>query len=114
MSEPAKGPAQKTKMFLWKQVSVVGINHHDLKGDLTGIRPGMRLVLGREPQNSNDANAVLVIEPVTGFSVGYIPKSDLGQVARFLDNGFDVFAYVQTSDHTRTTLHINLWLKGQS
>jgi len=112
MSDVIKGPGTKNSFFLWKQISIVGIAHHGLKGDLTSILPGMRLHLSREGLNEHDPNAVAVLDPVTGLKVGYIPRTDLGQVARFLDNGLDVFAYVQTSDHEHTTLHVNLWLKA--
>ena len=106
---PRNGPGNQTDYFLWKQVSVVGMQHHDFKGELHKIKPGAMLVLEREYMNQYDVDAIVVRDPITNGKVGYIARTSNPDVARFMDNGYDPKAYVQVSDGI--TLILNLWMK---
>lgn len=106
---PRNGPGNQTDFFLWKQVSVVGMSHHDFKGELHKIVPGRMLTLEREPFNQYDTRAIVVRDPVTNGKVGYIAKASNPEVALFMDNGHEPKAYVQVSDGI--TLILNLWMK---
>lgn len=106
------GPASKHRFFFWKQLSVVGTSHHDFKGALHKIKQGAMLTLVRDVKNKYDAFAVEVREPATNQKVGYLARSNDGEVARFMDNGYEPKAYVQVCDGI--SLIINLWLEKKS
>lgn len=104
------GPVAKaTKFFFWKQVSVVGMSHHEFKGELHKIKQGAQLKLERDPGNQYDTNAIRVVDGVTNKMVGFIAKTSNGDVARFMDNGYEPLAYVQLCDGI--SLILNLWME---
>ncbi|MBT9567208.1 MAG: HIRAN domain-containing protein [Thiobacillus sp.] len=64
---------------------LAGFQYHAGKRLWPQMQVGDALVLIREPDNMHDARAVRV--EWQGHKIGYVPRRDNADVARFLDNG---------------------------
>ena len=91
-----------------KSYSIVGQKHLGFDPYLVGILPGAEVVLVREPTNGFDPNAVQVW--IGGQHVGYLPKSQIVELAAFIDqNGHDIpatEAEIMAADSAGTHLSI--------
>ena len=67
---------------------VAGSNYVDWETLYAGLEPGERLELKREPENTYDANAVMVMDK-EGNKLGYIPAYRNKDLAGRLDTGED-------------------------
>lgn len=78
-------PAQTAAHIVLQDSPVAGFQFHAGKKLWKSMRVGDRLTLVREPDNPYDANAVRV--EWQGQKIGYVPRRENGDVARFLDRG---------------------------
>lgn len=62
-----------------------GLRHHDAKQVWEELKVGDGLQLVREPNNPYDGNAVRVVW--NGRVLGYLPRTENGDIARQLDRG---------------------------
>lgn len=67
---------------------VAGFQHYAGPALFPLMRVGDALTLGREPDNPHDARAVRVFWH--GVQIGYAPRVDNGDLARFMDQGVQV------------------------
>ncbi len=62
-----------------------------------GIKVGDRLNFFREPDNENDANAI-VIKTAENVKIGYVPKRDNIVFSRLMDAGKLLFGTVKSKE----------------
>ncbi len=77
--------AQTTAHILLQDSPLAGFQFHAGKRLWMQMRVGDALVLVREPDNAYDRNAVRV--EWRGQKIGYVPRRENSDVARFLDRG---------------------------
>lgn len=69
-----------------KIVKVAGVTYGNRQYYISTIKSNEKLELKREKYNEYDSNAVAVYD-LRGHHLGYIPKSEAGEIARRLDKG---------------------------
>ncbi len=79
------GTAQERIRILVQSSPLAGSQFHALKHLHSGLRPGDRLDLVREPDNPHDPMAVRV--EWRGHKLGYVPRKENRAVAAALDRG---------------------------
>jgi len=77
--------AQIAAHILLQDSPLAGFQYHDGKKLWPQMRVGDALTLIREPDNTYDANAVRV--EWQGHKIGYVPRRDNADAARFMDSG---------------------------
>jgi HIRAN domain len=77
--------AQVAAHILLQESPLAGFQYHAGKALWPRMRVGDALTLIREPDNPFDANAVRV--EWQGQKIGYVPRRDNADVARFMDRG---------------------------
>jgi hypothetical protein len=85
MLAPAPGGADVASHILLQDSPLAGFQYHAGKKLWPDMRVGDSLTLIREPRNSYDSNAVRV--EWRGHKIGYVPRRENADVARFLDRG---------------------------
>ncbi len=89
-AEPAKQKIRLSVNF------IAGFQHYDGPDAESLLEIGMPLQLNREPHNQYDKDAV---EVWTGDAkLGYVPRSDNKTVAKLMDDGKEVQAFVLELD----------------
>ena len=66
---------------------VAGTAYHEARSSVSGLRPGDRLDLRREPENRYDARAIQV-RTMDGAMLGYVPRADNQALCSLMDAGF--------------------------
>jgi hypothetical protein len=77
--------AQVAAHILLQDSPLAGFQYHAGKTLWPQMRVGDALALIREPDNAYDANAVRI--EWQGHKIGYVPRRDNADAARFLDRG---------------------------
>jgi hypothetical protein len=77
--------AQIAAHILLQDSPLAGFQYHAGKALWPQMRVGDALALIREPDNAYDANAVRI--EWQGRKIGYVPRRDNADAARFLDSG---------------------------
>lgn len=77
--------AQIAAHILLQDSPVAGFQYHAGKQWWPHMRVGDTLTLNREPDNSHDAKAVRI--EWQGHKIGYVPRRDNADAARFMDSG---------------------------
>jgi hypothetical protein len=77
--------AQVTAYLLLQDSPLAGFQYHEGKALWSQMRVGDALTLVREPDNVHDAKAVRV--EWRGHKIGYVPRRENADVARFMDGG---------------------------
>jgi hypothetical protein len=77
--------AQVVAHILLQDSPLAGFQYHAGKTLWPQMRVGDALALIREPDNAYDANAVRI--EWQGHKIGYVPRRDNADAARFLDRG---------------------------
>ena len=77
--------AQIAAHILLQDSPVAGFQYHAGKQWWPHMRVGDTLILNREPDNSHDAMAVRI--EWQGHKIGYVPRRDNADAARFMDSG---------------------------
>jgi hypothetical protein len=77
--------AETTAYIVVQDSPLAGFQFHAGKKLWKSMRVGDALTLVREPDNPYDANAVRV--EWQGHKIGYVPRRENSDVARFLDRG---------------------------
>lgn len=77
--------AQVAAHILLQDSPLAGFQYHAGKALWPQMRVGDALALIREPDNAFDANAVRI--EWQGHKIGYVPRRDNADAARFLDRG---------------------------
>ena len=77
--------AQTTAYILLQDSPLAGFQYHAGKTLWPQMRVGDGLTLVREPDNVHDAKAVRV--EWQGHKIGYVPRRENADVARFMDGG---------------------------
>ena len=77
--------AQVTAHILLQDSPLAGFQYHAGKALWPQMQVGDVLTLIREPDNAHDAKAVRV--EWQGHKIGYVPRRENGDVARFMDGG---------------------------
>ena len=77
--------AQVAVHILLQDSPLAGFQYHAGKALWPQMRVGDALTLIREPDNSHDAKAVRV--EWQGRKIGYVPRRENADVARFMDDG---------------------------
>lgn len=77
--------AQVAAHILLQDSPLAGFQYHAAKSLWPQMRVGDALALIREPDNAYDANAVRI--EWQGHKIGYVPRRDNVDAARFLDRG---------------------------
>jgi len=77
--------AQTTAYILLQDSPLAGFQYHAGKTLWPQMRAGDVLTLVREPDNVHDAKAVRV--EWQGHKIGYVPRRENADVARFMDSG---------------------------
>jgi len=77
--------AQIAAHILLQDSPLAGFQYHAGKALWPQMRVGDALALVREPDNPHDANAVRV--EWQGHKIGYVPRRENHDVARFMDRG---------------------------
>lgn len=77
--------AQIAAHILLQDSPVAGFQYHAGKQWWPHMRVGDTLILNREPDNSHDAKAVRI--EWQGHKIGYVPRRDNADAARFMDSG---------------------------
>ena len=77
--------AQIAAHILLQDAPVAGFQYHAGKQWWPHMRVGDTLTLKREPDNSHDAKAVRI--EWQGHKIGYVPRRDNADAARFMDSG---------------------------
>lgn len=86
--------------------NVVGERYRPDQLQSPKFAPGSALKLVREPDNPHDSNAVAVWDAEETLHVGYLPRDEVGPVAKMLDRGEELRCYSlweQTDDEGRRT-----------
>lgn len=78
------------------ELPLAGFRHHRAAGVWPFLRPGAALDLKREPWNRHDPRAVAVY--FRREKLGYLPRTDNGAVARWLDQGRALSARIACLD----------------
>lgn len=66
-----------------KNYSIVGMDHQGTTEIVAALNPGVTVTLVREPENKFDKNAIAVW--VDGRRVGYVPKNQNVELAKYID-----------------------------
>lgn len=77
--------AQATAHILLQDSPLAGFQYHAGKTLWPRMQVGDTLTLVREPDNAHDAKAVRV--EWQGHQIGYVPRRENADVARFMDRG---------------------------
>ncbi len=77
--------AQVTPHILLQDTALAGFQYHAGKAVWAKMRVGDALTLVREPDNAYDARAIRV--EWQGHKIGYVPRRDNADAARFMDSG---------------------------
>jgi hypothetical protein len=77
--------AQIAAHILLQDSPLAGFQYHEGKKLWPHMQVGDALTLIREPDNAYDANAVRV--EWQGYKIGYVPRRDNADTARFMDSG---------------------------
>jgi hypothetical protein len=85
----------RTRRVHLKDVYIAGTQYHDMSSneEIQTLKVCDPLVLRREPENPHDASAIAVFT-TSGRKVGYCPRHQNRTVARLMDQGVPVKAYV--------------------
>lgn len=94
--------AQPDAQILVQASPVAGFQYYAGKSVWHAMREGDRLTLVREPDNAHDARAIRI--EWHGRQLGYVPRRDNAALARLMDRGATVVAYI-----TRLTPSHNPW-----
>ena len=84
--------AQVTAHILLQDSPLAGFQYHAGKTLWPQMREGDMLTLIREPDNVHDAKAVRV--EWQGHKIGYVPRRENADVARFMDGGQTLVARI--------------------
>lgn len=84
--------AQIAAHILLQDSPVAGFQYHAGKQWWPHMRVGDTLTLSREPDNSHDAKAVRI--EWQGHKIGYVPRRDNADAARFMDSGQELVARI--------------------
>jgi len=84
--------AQVTAHILLQDSPLAGFQYHAGKALWPQMRVGDALTLIREPDNPHDARAVRV--EWRGRTIGYVPRRENADVARFMDGGQKLVARI--------------------
>lgn len=89
---------------------IAGAAYHELDTALPTLTIGDRLILRREPENSYDANVILVLT-MTGHKLGYIPRVENHDLAMRMDTGVTMYAVLHSNPNTSAVrpLHIHVY-----
>jgi hypothetical protein len=79
--------------------TVMGFRHYEGKQVWENLRVGQLLTLVREPDNPHDSQAIRV--EWQGHKLGYVPRTDNGDLARLMDNGGNVEARITKLERSR-------------
>ncbi|MSQ58119.1 MAG: HIRAN protein [Betaproteobacteria bacterium] len=85
LATPANAQDKANARILLQSVLTAGLRHHDAKAVWDDLKAGDPLSLVREAGNPHDSNAVRV--DWKDKTLGYLPKTENGFVARQLDRG---------------------------
>jgi hypothetical protein len=77
--------AEESVRLLLQNSPLAGFRYHQAAEVWRDLRVGDRLELAREPANSHDANAVVVLW--RGRKLGYVPRRENAALAWGLDRG---------------------------
>lgn len=77
--------AQIAAHILLQDSPLAGFQYHEGKKLWPQLQVGDALILIREPDNAYDANAVRI--EWQGHKIGYVPRRDNADAARFMDSG---------------------------
>jgi len=86
---------------------VAGTPYHQATTAMSGLRPGHRVDLRREPENRYDPRAVQV-RTTGGALLGYVPRTDNQALCRLMDAGFRLEARVSSLSPDRRQPEIRL------
>ena len=84
--------AQVAARILMQDSPLAGVEYHAGKKLWPQMQVGDALTLIREPDNVHDAKAVRVEWP--GHKIGYVPRRENTDVARFMDGGQTLVARI--------------------
>ncbi|MFO7543575.1 MAG: HIRAN domain-containing protein [Thiobacillus sp.] len=84
--------AQVAAHILLQDSPLAGFQYHAGKALWPQLRVGDTLILIREPDNAHDAKAVRV--EWQGHKIGYVPRRENADVARFMDDGHPLAARI--------------------
>ena len=84
--------AQVAAHILLQDSPLAGFQYHDGKTLWPQMQEGDALTLIREPDNPHDARAVRV--EWQGHKIGYVPRRENADVARFMDGGQKLVARI--------------------
>ena len=84
--------AQVTSHILLQDSPLAGFQYHAGRTLWPRMRVGDALTLIREPDNPHDAKAVRV--EWQGHTIGYVPRRENADVARFMDGGQKLVARI--------------------
>ena len=84
--------AQVATHILLQDSPLAGFQYHAGKALWPQMRVGDALTLAREPDNPHDARAVRV--EWRGHKIGYVPRRENADVARFMDGGQTLVARI--------------------
>ena len=70
---------------------IKGSSHQGSAVKSGDFRPGVKVILRREPENPHDPNAIAV-HTSTGRTAGYVNKQNAARLAKRLDAGDDIIA----------------------
>ena len=79
------------------ETHVAGTSHVPIREIEPGLLNGSTLVLRREPGNSHDPLAILILAE-SGQKIGYVPRDRNEILARLLDAGKFIFARLESKE----------------
>ncbi|MDO4511839.1 MAG: HIRAN domain-containing protein [Bacteroidales bacterium] len=112
---------KKNKVF-YREFHLAGRQYHDVDEVWDQLKVGLEVKLMREPDNRYDPDAVAVILPCGDvsdeeyYTLGYVPRSDNDDIARFLEMGWEEMfecriSRISPEEHYENQIHLTLRIK---
>lgn len=79
------------------ECQVAGTSYRDLKGVEPGLAPGATLVLRRDPTNTHDSLAIMILDE-KGWHLGFVPREKNEVLARLMDAGKLLFGKLESKE----------------
>lgn len=94
-------------IFLFETYVAGPMYNEDIHETTADMQPGTRLILLREPENSHDDLAIVILT-LEGKKIGYVPRKDNPVFARLMDAGKELFAKVKEIHRSDNYINIQI------
>ncbi|MBP7951326.1 MAG: HIRAN domain-containing protein [Verrucomicrobiales bacterium] len=86
-----------TREIMLIECHIAGTGYRGLQEIEPGLLPGAFLPLKREPDNSHDPLAIMILDE-SGHHLGYVPRAKNEALARLMDAGKLLFARLEKKE----------------